>query len=61
MGRPAKAIPSIEKKISIPEDLCSRLDIMFFSELENRVPHGAWSRYITKLIREDLNGRAEKA
>lgn len=57
MGRPKKAIPSIEKKISIPEDVCAVVDLSLWSELEGRVPHGAWSRYITGLIRRDISGR----
>ena len=54
MGRPKKAIRPIEKNISLPEDICARVDLMLYSELEQRVPHGAWSRYITELIRKDL-------
>lgn len=54
MGRPKKIIPSIEKKISIPEDLVARVDLSLWSELEGKVPHGAWSRYISGLIREDF-------
>ncbi len=54
MGRPKKAIRPVEKNISIPEDLCLKIDLQLFSELEQRVPHGAWSRYITDLIRKDL-------
>lgn len=59
MGRPKKAIPSIEKNISIPEDLCLRVDLLLHSEVEGRVPHGGWSRYITDLIRRDLKGKQE--
>jgi hypothetical protein len=54
MGRPKKAIRPIEKNISLPEDICARVDLQLFSGLEQRVPHGAWSRYITELIRKDL-------
>jgi len=54
MGRPKLAIPSIEKNISIPEDVVVQVDLKLFSTLESKVPHGAWSRYITALIREDL-------
>lgn len=59
MGRPKKPIKSVEKNISIPEDVCARVDLMLYSELEGRVPHGAWSRYITGLIRKDLNGKED--
>lgn len=54
MARPKKAVRSIEKNISIPEDLVFQVDLALYSELESRVPHGAWSRYITALIRKEL-------
>ena len=57
MGRPRKAIRSIEKNISIPEDLVLKVDLFLFSPLEQRVPHGAWSKYIQGLIREDFQKR----
>jgi hypothetical protein len=55
MGRPKKAVRPIEKNISLPEDICAQVDLRLFSPLECRVPHGAWSRYITGLIRQDLS------
>jgi hypothetical protein len=59
MGRPKKPIRPIEKNISIPEDICAKVDLRLFSPLEGRVPHGAWSRYITALIRQDLSRGAQ--
>lgn len=60
MGRPKKAIRSVEKNISIPEDVVVQVDLRLFSELEGRVPHGSWSRYITGLIRADFKGKIEE-
>jgi hypothetical protein len=54
MARPRKAVRPIEKNISIPEDLVCKVDLRLFSELEGRVPHGAWSRYVSGLIRKEL-------
>lgn len=54
MGRPKKAIRPVEKSISIPEDITMQVDLRLFSLLEGRVPHGAWSRYVTGLIIKDL-------
>lgn len=54
MGRPRKTIRPVEKNISLPEDLVAKVDLMLFSALEGRVPHGAWSRYISELIQKDL-------
>jgi len=56
MARPRKAIRPVEKSISLPEDIVTRIDLLLFSELEGRVPHGAWSRYVSGLIRQDLEG-----
>lgn len=53
-GKPAKVIRPVEKKISIPEDVVAQIDLELYSELESRVPHGAWSTLITKLLREHL-------
>lgn len=54
MGRPRKAIRPIEKNISLPLDLVARVELELYSELEGKVPFGAWSRYVEKLIRDDL-------
>lgn len=59
MGRPKNVIKSVEKNISIPEDVVCRIDLQLFSELEGRVPHGAWSRLVTKLLRNDLEQRKQ--
>ena len=58
MARPRKAIRPVEKNISLPEDLVARVDLELFSELEGKVPFGAWQRYLERLIREDLAKRA---
>lgn len=54
MARPRKAIRSVEKNISLPEDLVAKVDLELWSELEGKVPFGAWQRYVERLIREDL-------
>lgn len=61
MGRPANTIRSVEKSISLPETVTTRVDILLYSPLEARVPHGAWSRYITELITKDLMRRSTNA
>lgn len=54
MPRPRKAIPSVEKNISLPRDLVAVVELSLYSELEGKVPFGAWQRYLERLIREDL-------
>ena len=59
MGRPRKAVRPIEKTISLPEDLVASVDLELFSQLEGKVPFGAWQRYLERLIRADLALRAK--
>lgn len=57
MPRHPKADKPVEKTINIPTSVCTKVDLILFSELEMRVPHGAWSRYICNLIDQDLARR----
>ncbi len=58
MGRPRKAIPSIEKNISLPRDLVIAVELELYSEVEGKVPFAAWQKYLEDLIRKDLARRA---
>ena len=58
MGRPRKAVPSIEKNISLPRDLVVAVDLELYSEVEGKVPFAAWQKYLEDLIRKDLARRA---
>lgn len=57
MARPRKIIRPLEKTISLPETLCAQVDLLFYSSVEGRVPHGSWSRYVEALIGKDLAAR----
>lgn len=62
-GKIAKVIRPVSKKLSVPEDVVARVDLELWSELEGRVPHGAWSELIERLLREHiakLDGRLRK-
>lgn len=50
MARPKSAIPRIDKKITLSSDVIDRVDLELFSELEGRVPYGAWAAFIEGLI-----------
>jgi hypothetical protein len=52
MAKPKNVIPSIEKKISIACDLCARMELELFSDLEGKIPYGAQSTFINQLIRD---------
>lgn len=55
MARPTKADKPIEKYISLPTSLVAAVELKLFSELEGRVPYGAWSKYVEQLIHDDLS------
>lgn len=62
MPRPLKADRPVEKSISIPGSVATRVDLQLYSEFEGRVPHGAWSRLMTTLLEQYLaNLSKEKA
>lgn len=59
MPRRAKVDRPIEKRISLPESVCARVDMLLWSELESKVPFGGWAAYVQALIEADLERRAE--
>lgn len=59
MARPASINKPIEKKLSLDAELVARVELALFSDLEGRVPYGAWSGLIEQLLREYFN-RAER-
>ena len=54
MPKPKSIDPGISKNISIPESVVAQVDALLFSATEARVPHGAYSRLITMLLRQWL-------
>lgn len=69
-GRQPNPNKSIERKIQFPERLDTELQLLLYSEVEQRVPYGALSRlvapvmeqFLTKLKEERKRGtRAEQA
>lgn len=54
MARPKKTDRPIEKNLSLPSSIVARVELELFSELEGRVPFGAWQKYIVGLIMADL-------
>lgn len=59
MPRPPKAVKSVTKEVSLPPDIVARVDLELFSELEGRVPHGAWQKLLTELLGEWLVWRED--
>lgn len=54
MARPRKAIRPIEKNISLPQDVVARVDLELYSEIDGKVPFGAWQKFIERLVRAEL-------
>ena len=59
-GRPPLVQRPVEKTVSLPVAVVMEVDLYLFSELEGKVPHGAWSRLVTRLL-EDYIKLARKA
>jgi hypothetical protein len=57
MGRHKAVISGVRKTIWIDEDLAGQVDLLLWSELEQKVPYGAWKEYLQELIKKDLKGR----
>jgi hypothetical protein len=57
MSRPPSIIPSSRINLAIPEDLRMKLDILLFSEVEGRVPKGAYQEFFSTRIREFFGWR----
>ena len=55
MPKPKSIDPGISKNISIPASLVAQTDDLLFSATEGRVPHGAYSRLVTLLLRKWLS------
>lgn len=54
MSRPPNIIPGVKVHVHIPEDLKLKVDLLLYSASEHRVPHGAYSRFFTDLVRQYL-------
>ncbi len=57
MPRKPAVTPNKHLHTTIPADLAARLDILLWSELENRVPQGAYQEFICNAIRDFFNKR----
>lgn len=53
-GKVPKTIPSVERKLQIPAPLDAELQLLLYSEVEQRVPYGALSKLVIPLLEEFL-------
>lgn len=56
-GRKPKVIRPIKKNLALPEDLVAKVDLELFSQVEGRVPTGAWQQLAVQLFEEWLRKR----
>ena len=52
MPRNPNIIRPIKTTINLPEDIRTKLDVLLFSPVEGRVPHGAYSKFFVERINE---------
>lgn len=52
MPRPKPIIPNEELHITLPQDVKGRLSLALWSELEQRVPFGAYNNFFKERVRE---------
>jgi hypothetical protein len=59
-GKPPKTDRPVRKELSLPSSIAVRVDLLLWSDVEQCVPHGAWSDHVTRLIEADLVERTQK-
>lgn len=55
MARTPKTDRPVRREISLPESLDARIQLLLYSPVERRIPHGAVSAFFTELAREALS------
>ncbi len=51
MSRRPNPVPSVQLNLALPLDVHTKLSLHLYSDLEQRVPHGAYSRFLMERIR----------
>lgn len=60
MSRAKNPIRPAGKNLQLPSDLVAKVDLALWSDLEGRVPHGAWARLVNGLLQEWLAKQAKE-
>ena len=61
MPRPSKAVKSVPLNLSLDGDIAERMKKDLFSELEQKIPHGAQSKLINSVLRTYYRSQDAKA
>lgn len=56
MSRTPSPIPSKQLNLALPRSVFTKLSLHLFSELEQRVPYGAYGRFMTERLQEFFAG-----
>jgi hypothetical protein len=57
MPRRAAITPNRILTTSLPADLATRVELLLWSDVEGKIPYGAWQEFLVKLIREYFANR----
>lgn len=55
MARPKMIHPTRLLHVALPEALLTRVDLLLWSEVEQRVPKGAYQAFLVPMIQEQLS------
>ena len=57
MSRPPNIYEPVKLTTNLPSDVKARLDLYLFSDIEGRVPKGAYSQFLVQRINEFFQQR----
>lgn len=52
MGRPTLINPTVSIHMQIRRDLMTKVDLLLYSNVEGKVPYGAYQRFFTERLNE---------
>jgi hypothetical protein len=58
MAKHPNLIPSQQLNVALPLPVYTQLSAHLYSELEGRIPHGAYSRHLTDMLRNQFSGKS---
>jgi len=57
MSRRPNIVPTVLLNVALPEPVYTKLNLFLFSELEGRIPLGAYQRFLSERIQEYFSHR----
>jgi hypothetical protein len=57
MSRKASPTPALSIHLHLPAEIGTRLQLYLFSEVEGKVPYGAYQAFVTARLQEFFSGR----